>query len=177
MRVTARSLVPLMDVSDRVTRLECSAPRERRYATKARSPVSRSPSEAGRRVCEAVGPGPPALARWSPVLRSRSHPLIGVERIGLETDLVRRPRVRGTAPLATVGKERRLFYFEKCVHRRGLPLGGGPALFSRNKWSLDSFLLPLFTWLILPVVICLSQRLSHASVSTCRQMAKPRTAH
>ena len=25
--------------------------------------------------------------------------------------------------------------------------------------------------------ICLSQRLSHASVSTCRQMAKPRTAH
>ena len=34
-----------------------------------------------------------------------------------------------------------------------------------------------FTWLILPVVICLSQRLSHASVSTCRQMAKPRTAH
>ena len=36
---------------------------------------------------------------------------------------------------------------------------------------------PPFTWLILPVVICLSQRLSHASVSTCRQMAKPRTAH
>ena len=34
-----------------------------------------------------------------------------------------------------------------------------------------------FTWLILPVVICLSQRLSHESVSTCRQMAKPRTAH
>merc|ERR1711989_190511 len=39
---TARSLVPLMDVSDRVTRLECSSPRERRYATKARSPVPRS---------------------------------------------------------------------------------------------------------------------------------------
>ena len=34
-----------------------------------------------------------------------------------------------------------------------------------------------FTWLILPVVICLSQRLSHASVSTRRPMAKPRTAH
>ena len=114
LRVTARSLVPLMDVSDRVTRLECSAPRERRYATKARSPVSRPPFEAGRRVCEAVGPGPPASARWSPVLRSRFHPLIGVERIGLETDLVRRPRVRGTAPLATVGKERRLFYFENA---------------------------------------------------------------
>ena len=82
MRVTARSLVPPMDVSDRVTRLECSAPRERRYATKARSPVSRPPFEAGRRVCEAVGPGPPASARWSPVLRSRFHPLIGVEQSG-----------------------------------------------------------------------------------------------
>ena len=165
-----------MDVSDRVTRLECSAPRERRYATKARSPVSRSPSEAGRRVCEAVGPGPPASARWSPVLRSRFHPLIGVERIGLETDLVRRPRVRGTAPLATVGKERRLFYFKNAFTGGVYPSAVVPR-FSRNKWSLDSFLLPLFTWLILPVVICLSQRLSHASVSTCRQMAKPRTAH
>ena len=119
-----------MDVSDRVTRLECSAPRERRYATKARSPVSRPPFEAGRRVCEAVGPGPPASARWSPVLRSRFHPLIGVERIGLETDLVRRPRVRGTAPLATVGKERRLFYSENAfIGGVFLPLGG-PALFS-----------------------------------------------
>ena len=37
--------------------------------------------------------------------------------------------------------------------------------------------MPPFTWLILPVVICLSQRLSHASVSTCCQMAKPRTPH
>lgn len=65
-----------------------------------------------RRVCEAVGPGPPALAGGPPLfargLRHIAVSLIGVERIGLETDLVRRPRVRGTAPLATVGKERRL---------------------------------------------------------------------
>lgn len=33
------------------------------------------------------------------------------------------------------------------------------------------------TWLILPVVICLSQRLSHACLSTCRIKAKPRMAH
>ena len=33
------------------------------------------------------------------------------------------------------------------------------------------------TWLILPVVICLSQRLSHACVSTGRSKAKPRMAH
>ena len=32
-------------------------------------------------------------------------------------------------------------------------------------------------WLILPVVICLSQRLSHACLSTNRLMAKPRMAH
>jgi len=31
--------------------------------------------------------------------------------------------------------------------------------------------------LILPVVICLSQRLSHACLSTCRIKAKPRMAH
>ena len=33
------------------------------------------------------------------------------------------------------------------------------------------------TWLILPVVICLSQRLSHACVSTYRHKVKPRMAH
>ena len=33
------------------------------------------------------------------------------------------------------------------------------------------------TWLILPVVICLSQRLSHACLSTCLHKAKPRMAH
>lgn len=33
------------------------------------------------------------------------------------------------------------------------------------------------TWLILPVIICLSQRLSHACLSTCRNKAKPRMAH
>lgn len=32
-------------------------------------------------------------------------------------------------------------------------------------------------WLILPVVICLSQRLSHACLSTCRIKVKPRMAH
>ena len=33
------------------------------------------------------------------------------------------------------------------------------------------------TWLILPVVICLSQRLSHACLSTCLNTVKPRIAH
>ena len=71
MRVTARSLVPLMDVSDRETRLECSAPRERRYATKARSPVSRSlPLRPGGVYAKPLVPdhrpwlgGPPFFAR------------------------------------------------------------------------------------------------------------------
>ena len=34
-----------------------------------------------------------------------------------------------------------------------------------------------YTWLILPVVICLSQRLSHACLSTCLNTVKPRIAH
>lgn len=33
------------------------------------------------------------------------------------------------------------------------------------------------TWLILPVVICLSQRLSHASLSISLNKVKPQTAH
>ena len=33
------------------------------------------------------------------------------------------------------------------------------------------------TWLILPVVICLSQRLSHACLSTYLDTVKPRMAH
>lgn len=32
-------------------------------------------------------------------------------------------------------------------------------------------------WLILPVVICLSQRLSHAGLSSCRIKVRPRMAH
>ena len=101
----------------------------------------------------------------------------------LETDLVRRPRVRrGTAPLATVGMERRRRFLclNECVRgcvMRVLSLAR-PRLVARPRKRMDSFTNePPLTWLILPVVICLSQRLSHASVSTCRQMAKPRTAH
>ena len=36
---------------------------------------------------------------------------------------------------------------------------------------------PMFTWLILPVVICLSQRLSHACLSLSYSMVKLRMAH
>ena len=39
------------------------------------------------------------------------------------------------------------------------------------------FLYTRVTWLILPVVICLSQRLSHACLSTRPCTAKPRMAH
>ena len=38
-------------------------------------------------------------------------------------------------------------------------------------------LLLTVTWLILPVVICLSQRLSHACLSISRKMVKLRIAH
>ena len=37
--------------------------------------------------------------------------------------------------------------------------------------------MPIATWLILPVVICLSQRLSHACLSTDFNIVKPRMAH
>ena len=39
------------------------------------------------------------------------------------------------------------------------------------------FLCRTATWLILPVVICLSQRLSHACLSTSLTKVKPRMAH
>jgi hypothetical protein len=43
-----------------------------------------------------------------------------------------------------------------------------------NKRNIE---LPLVTWLILPVVICLSQRLSHASLSISFNTTKLRMAH
>ena len=74
--------------------------------------------------------------------------LIGVERIGLETDLVRRPRVRGTAPLATVGKERRLSTTKMrsssgCLALplfgvESVALGGGLALKTSGRWFIPS---------------------------------------
>ena len=46
-------------------------------------------------------------------------------------------------------------------------------------WRTFSFchVCPIATWLILPVVICLSQRLSHACLSTNFYIVKPRMAH
>ena len=46
---------------------------------------------------------------------------------------------------------------------------------SFGEWP--AMLLSLFTWLILPVVICLSQRLSHACLSINFNMVKLRMAH
>ena len=47
-----------------------------------------------------------------------------------------------------------------------------------NPWSmLASPDLAIATWLILPVVICLSQRLSHACLCTNFDTVKPRMAH
>ena len=43
--------------------------------------------------------------------------------------------------------------------------------------SLGRFIVTKVTWLILPVVICLSQRLSHASVRTSSRTVKLRMAH
>ena len=40
-----------------------------------------------------------------------------------------------------------------------------------NVWNASAI------WLILPVVICLSQRLSHAGLSPCRFKVRPRMAH
>ena len=43
--------------------------------------------------------------------------------------------------------------------------------------GLESKSLTLVTWLILPVVICLSQRLSHACLSLSDYTVRLRTAH
>ena len=88
-------------------------------------------------------------------------------RFRLETDLVRRPRVRGTAPQATVGMERQLFHpYLSRSERRWLSRAVVRSRCETPKMDGSFPDVPPFTWLILPVVICLSQRLSHASVST-----------
>src|SRR5579871_168008 len=43
--------------------------------------------------------------------------------------------------------------------------------------SLYTLYSKIATWLILPVVICLSQRLSHACLSSSENKVKPRMAH
>ena len=89
------------------------------------------------------------VPRSSPEVYGIAVSLIGVERIGLETDLVRRPRVRGTAPLATVGKERRLSNTKMRSSSSGchaLPLfgvesvalGGGLAYKTSGRWFIPS---------------------------------------
>ena len=117
-----------------------------------------------------------------------------------------RSRVRGTAPQISMGKERQrpgrrefarsllTTRRREASRRRFLPSAKARSHTTRTVRSRRRSLKLVhartraaalskgsiaraFTWLILPVVICLSQRLSHASVSTCRPMAKPRTAH
>ena len=54
----------------------------------------------------------------------------------------------------------------------------GSFVLSRKGLLTDvSHVCPIATWLILPVVICLSQRLSHACLSTNFYIVKPRMAH
>ena len=86
--------------------------------------------------------------RSSPEVYGIAVSLIGVEHIGLETDLVRRPRVRGTAPLATVGKERRLSNTKMrsssgCLALplfgvESVALGGGLAYKTSGRWFIPS---------------------------------------
>ena len=99
------------------------------------------------------------VPRSSPEVYGIAVSLIGVERIGLETDLVRRPRVRGTAPhrrprvrgtapLATVGKERRLSNTKMrsssgCLALplfgvESVALGGGLAYKTSGRWFIPS---------------------------------------
>ena len=66
-----------------------------------------------------------------------------------------------------------LFLFLRCCVVLRVAAAGdffGPALDDFNRFHRD-------IWLILPVVICLSQRLSHACLSTNRFKVKPRMAH
>ena len=65
----------------------------------------------------------------------------------------------------------RSFFLRCCVVLRVAAADFfGPALDDFNRFHRD-------IWLILPVVICLSQRLSHACLSTNRFKVKPRMAH
>ena len=56
------------------------------------------------------------------------------------------------------------------------PLNSGPVGRLRTLLRLPTHVRTA-TWLILPVVICLSQRLSHACLSTSLNKVKPRMAH
>jgi hypothetical protein len=50
-------------------------------------------------------------------------------------------------------------------------------LFRSEIWAVGQPRRTIVTWLILPVVICLSQRLSHACLSISNYTAKLRMAH
>ncbi len=72
-----------------------------------------------------------------------------------------------------------------CLARRVPSCVRRLALAAVRRWRVDSSpvslsgetVVMIATWLILPVVICLSQRLSHACLSTSLKMVKPRMAH
>ena len=90
------------------------------------------------------------------------------------------PTAIAKAGLGLVGQRKRLTHFSRekgALFHLPTPFSLLPDLSQRGREKAMVLVASAFTWLILPVVICLSQRLSHASVSTCRQMAKPRTAH
>ena len=59
---------------------------------------------------------------------------------------------------------------------RALGVGSFPSSFAR-RWLRPSPGVSWATWLILPVVICLSQRLSHACLSISDYTVKLRMAH
>ena len=77
----------------------------------------------------------------------------------------RRRRREGVRTSARLGPERPT---DRPNERLMLAGPGAPGRLERERTA---------TWLILPVVICLSQRLSHACLSTYLDTVKPRMAH
>ena len=100
-------------------------------------------------------------------VRHHRLPKRQIAREGSSTESARRPESKGVhwrlwLRLAGFESGRAPPAVSSCV---GVPCGRS----ERERQAV--------TWLILPVVICLSQRLSHAGLSTCRNKVRLRTAH
>ena len=117
-----------------------------------------------------VGVGYPTLGwfDWR-TLEKFSHVLATRVSTFLVSQGVARPgpceRARDTRVFTRVGS--------RTIHLLVQLSDGAFRLANRSVLALSSIAI----WLILPVVICLSQRLSHACLSTVFCTAKPRMAH
>ncbi len=100
-----------------------------------------------------------------------------VAKVGVARSLVLSPQFLGAVSGFDAIASCRIVGWAESNHGEWKTSKRGRVLYREIEWGKSRWENSTATWLILPAIICLSQRLSHACLSISNYMAKLRMAH